>query len=167
MAFCLLQGAGSVVNSSNASPSVRSTRPSFSLIGFQKGSVQGMLERSRFASGAVRAGERFRFDFMLVRSPRLKFARVAPISLPCLAESRGQMTSAPERARFVATLTSDTTSQKAEINALNDFEAIETATTWATRIMADRAIDSGTLGVTRNGVEIRSFGERGSNARRT
>jgi hypothetical protein len=67
------------------------------------------------------------------------------------------MTNAPERPRFVATLTSDTTSQKAEINALNDLEAIETATTWATRIMADRAIDSGTLRVTRNGVEIRSF----------
>jgi hypothetical protein len=67
------------------------------------------------------------------------------------------MTNASKRPRYVAALTSDAISERAEISALTDLEAIETATTWATRIMAHREIGSGTLQVTRDGVEIKSL----------
>jgi hypothetical protein len=66
------------------------------------------------------------------------------------------MTNAPQRPRFVATLTSEKGTERASLNAIDNLDAIEAATTWANRIMPHREIDSGVLRVTRDGVEIGS-----------
>ena len=73
------------------------------------------------------------------------------------------MTDAAERPRYSAALilkgtqASGTAVDMTVIDALNDLVAIEKATNWAAKIVADREIDSATLEVTRDGVGIKSL----------
>jgi hypothetical protein len=73
------------------------------------------------------------------------------------------MTDAAERPRYIAALilngtqASGTAVDMTVIGALDDLVAIENATNWASKIVADRKIGSATLEVTRDGVGIKSL----------
>ena len=73
------------------------------------------------------------------------------------------MTDAAVRPRYIAALilsgtkASGTAVDTTLIDALDDLDAIENATNWAAKIVADRKIVSATLQVTRDGLGIKSL----------
>jgi hypothetical protein len=73
------------------------------------------------------------------------------------------MTDAAERPHYIAALilngtkASGTAVDMTVIGALDDLDAIENATNWASKIVADREIDSATLQVTRDGLGIKGL----------